>query len=447
MPLPEFLQRWDAMSRPKIKRELDRILEIPEAPSPSEKAIDRINRTYVQAPYYEQGFRLLPDQAAGMFHYEKYGRGFFSIPVGGGKTALSILCASKYFKDTGRSSLLLIPSSVTDQFFYQDLPWAREHLVVVAPFLNLARGTYRERLKLARTGVAGCYVLPYSCLSTRDTIEVLTEIRAGLVIADEAHKLKRTTSARGKRFWSFIEREKPKGVAMSGTLTSSSPMDYYRLLRWTLGEYCPLPKTLVQATEWAKSLGSSKVCDVDRFTRLIQWAGESETQGGLRRAYRKRLYSCPGVHVSTAKGIPTSLEIRQRRVEPGEELQRLMARVQSLWVHPSGDYLSHGIEVHAALRELSAGFYYKRIWPDHPLTPQAKEHWERGQEYHKALGEFFRSQRHPIPGLDTPAGVGRHHSQHGPITGYEHLYAMWRAWKDLYREDLPERDSVPVRVD
>src|SRR5690606_32013232 len=159
-------------------------------------------------------------------------------------------------------------------------------------------------------------------------------------------------------------------------------------------------------------------------------------------------HSAPGFVTSGSKALGTALEITNLPAEtPSRELLSMVAAVEDSWQHPCGDVLSHGIEIHAALTELSAGFYYNRVWPDHPLTEQAKEHWQRGQEYYSELRQFFRSTQLPREGLDTPLVVGKWHESKGPVPGWDGLYRLWQRWREVYRDDLPDRLSVPVWVD
>lgn len=403
---------------------------------------------------YRNGFRLLPDQAGALHSYLHHEGGFYPIPVGGGKTAVCMLVASHYHRKHPRDKiLLLIPASVHSQFFMRDLPWARKHLVITVPWFGLGNTNRQKRLTLARSERPGCYVLPYSCLSTTDTIELLREINPSLVIADEAHLL-RGKSAKTKRFWGFVsQRDKPpRGVCMSGTLTTKTPLDYHKLITWALGQNSPLPKSLVESAEWSKLLMSGAhpptPQDLVDMRPLLNWAKQAGDTEGLRAAYKERLTTAPGFYASKGKAIKTSLEICNLNPgPPGETLQAMIFSTAERWVHPCGDVLSYGIELHATLRELSAGFYYDRVWPmDHPLVDQAIARHEAGQEYRKELRVFFNSTRLPREGLDTPMAVGKWHLDHGPIRHWDRLYELWAEWRGLDDPNLPERDSVPVRV-
>lgn len=462
-----ILDRIVNRTRPglKVKAEIDRIIALPPAPEFSPEIHEQLSRTYVQAKPYEgncdcptcgnEPFRLLEDQAKGLHTFLETGRGFFSIKVGGGKTGLCMLIASiAHSLNPEGKTLYLLPASVYKQFYFQDLPWGRRHLALGVPFQGLGNCSKQKRLTLARSGRPGCYVLPYSCLSTEDTIEILREIGADLVIADEAQYLQ-GDSAKTKRWWAFVKQAKPRGVAMSGTLTKSSPMDYHKIIRWCLDDYSPLPIPKVIAAQWANALRSGRIPKFEElleFRPLLKLYGEPMSQEGLRKAYRQRLHTTPGFITSGDKALGTSLEIANLSVKttsvPGwNRLKDMIESVQSSYTHPSGDILTYGIEIHNALRELSAGFYFRRFWDEsHPRVAEAKACWEAQQEYHAELREFFKSTRVPREGQDTPMAVGKWHSLHGAIDGWGRLFELWEAWKELEDDDLPERLSEPVWV-
>jgi hypothetical protein len=460
-------------------REIERIISLPIAPRLTDAEREEVSKRAVEARAYNgrcacekcrgRPFRLFAAQADGLHAYEQATGGFFNIRVGGGKTGLCCLIASDFYRKTGGKILLLIEPGLFQQFTWRDLPWARQHLSIALPTGGfLGNQPQKKRLTIVRANLPGLFVVPYSLLSVEDTQELLHTIDADLVIADEAQNLS-GDSAKTKRFWAWIEdrqrAERPvKGVAMSGTLTSRSPMDYHRLLRWCLGNNSPLPRPVVEAVNWAKMLSSGATDPpaglVDDIGPLLRWAEPrlarplTGTVPDIRAAYKERLHTAPGFVTSGDGQLGVGLEIKN---EPADtdvpDFSRLEGMVKALekdWRGPNGDVLTFGIEIHNAMRELSAGFYNRRFWDEtHPLVEQAKARFAVEQEYNKALNDFFRSTRKPRPGLDTPMLVGKHHEIHGAVPGWsqaDELYRLWTAWKGLDSPDLPERQSEPVRV-
>lgn len=465
-------------SRPKSPpREIERIVSLPIAPRLTDAQREEVSARAVQAEAFRgrcacekcrgKPFRLFPAQAEGLVTYENTGGLFANIRVGGGKTGLCCLVASDFHRKNPQSkTLLLLEPGLFQQFTWRDLGWARQHLSIAIPSAGLLGGrTQKQRLQLARSKRPGLYVVPYSLLSVEDTQELLHEIDADLVIADEAQNLS-GDSAKTKRFWAWIDDrrrvERPvNGVAMSGTLTSRTPMDYHRLLRWTLGNNSPLPKPVVEAVNWSKMLASGAWDPpaglADDIQPLLTWASPrlgrplTRTVPDIRAAYQERLHTCPGFLTSGDGLLGVGLTIENTPADSGgpgwKALETYISDLDRHWRGPNGDVLTFGIEFHGAMRELSAGFYNRRFWDEtHPLVGQAKERFAIEQEYNKILNEFFRSSRKPRAGLDTPMLVGKHHEIHGAIGGQDELYRLWLAWKALESEDLPERQSEPVRV-
>lgn len=469
-PLWELQLEARRASRPSIPAEMQRIVNLPVMAPVTDERREELSRENVLAGPYEghcdcdtcKGgpFRLLPDQAAGLHAFLSFDHGpFAALPVGSGKTLLCMLIASHHMtKHPNDKVLVLIPSSIVAQFSRRDLPWARRHVALACSWFVLGNRTAAQRKKLAKRG-PGAYVLPYSCLSTTDTEEILRLINPSLIVADEAQSL-RGDSAKTKRFWTYVDRRNPtpRGVGMSGTLTSTQPMDYHRMIKWIMGPNCPLPRPVVEAVRISELVrsgapdpGPSAAAPAKPLLDLASRHGHSfaRTTEGIRKAYRFRLHTAPSFVKGSPSECAASIEILNTPADtPGEDLQGLWHDVVNDWKAPCGDILTHGIELHSTLRELSAGFYHKRYWDDEdPLTPRAKQHWEAGQDYYKELRRFFSSTVYTRPGLDTPLLVHNYHTNTGPIGGWEDLYELWSLWQELDHEDLPERLSEPIWVD
>ena len=271
--------RFEAQRRIVSVSEPQRIVALPVFTPPTPEQIEEINRECVQAIPYNGGcscdkclgrpFRLLEDQANAVFVFKQTGRGFWNIEVGGGKTGACMLVASlAYQRNPSSKILLLIPPSVYDQFCLRDLPWGRAHLSLAVPFYGL-QGSPQRRKTLAGMKRPGCYIMPYSLLSTTDTIELLRLIDADLIVADEGQNLMGEDSAKAKRFWSFVQTKKPKGVVMSGTLTRETPMEYRKLITLGLDVNSPLPRTKLDAVRWSAMLRSGAP-EPDEFQDEVQ---------------------------------------------------------------------------------------------------------------------------------------------------------------------------------
>src|SRR5690606_15608743 len=174
-------------------------------------------------------------------------------------------------------------------------------------------------------------------------------------------------AARTGRIRRYLSKHEPQLVAMSGTITSRSIMDYWHLIRACLGEYCPLPLSGHLVRQWAKVIDADNSragwtrpdVDYDGSVRtepimpLVHWAKRHwpdedlpETLRGFRRAFKLRLTSAPGVVVTGDAAIGTSLTLHTSPAPMGDspgigELHEHIRRVREDWVAPNGDELEH----------------------------------------------------------------------------------------------------------
>ena len=474
----------DAFARAKRRDTADqlesqRIVLLPTVGLPTAEEVEAVSREVVQAEHFERGYRLHREQAGGLLAFDLYDGIFGPIGVGRGKTDLTILVADRAFRRGDcRRSLLLVPPNVLGQLVVTDIPRARRIYGIRVPFIIMAGKDRRARLAACSSGKTGCYVAPYSYLSTRDAEEWLVALAPDLLILDEAHRVKNRKAARTARLLRSIVRCKPRLVALSGTVTSKSIRDYHHLANHALHENSPLPHEQVLADAWAGLVDATAGYDpgsaqTGPIAPLLEWArrefpNEDLPKGlpGFRAAFRLRLNSAPGVVSSGDAELGTSLLIRNAPVEEPEaadgysEVARLVKQVEDLWISPSGDEIEHGMHKWRHLYELTSGFYYNLRWPSvaelverrrlsedesTAYLAQAQAHHAALQAYHKLLRSWL--ERRGRPGLDTPFLVASDMARHGA----EHvndpdLFKAWREAKDLEFEGMPERISEPVRV-
>lgn len=392
-------------------------------------------------------------------------------------TLLTLMIADEAFRNGHSKIILFVPSQVYYQLTKRDIPWARKRVPLRLDFIGM-HCSAGKRMGLAHSKRKGCYIIPHSMFSARDADEIIRLINPSLIIIDEAHAFKNRRTARTRRLMNYVAENHPKGVCLSGTITSKSIRDYHHLISWCLGDKSPLPLHYHMAMDWSQVLDSG-AAPSDSMTGplrpLVEWAQERfpedpELQtmsiGAFRSAFRHRLVTAPGVVATGGDAeIGASLRILNEPVKKPEEsdgwdrLRDLQSMVEDEWRTPNGDELSHAIHIYKWKVELSAGCYNELIWPS-PETlaqrrgiplPDARDQLERAQEHHAALQEYNRGLRAWIQvdareGLDTPFLVGQDMSLHGSVNVGPHLYSLWRAAKDLEFDEMPERDSRFVRV-
>lgn len=472
--LQERLKALPDEARPR-DAEIKRIVSIPEIPQLSDEELEWFNRENLLADTYNSGWRLWPVQANAVWHFQAFGGLFGPIGVGWGKTLISLMIAQSHHARGGEKTLLLVPPQVYSQLTEHDIQWARTKVPLTFPINRLGKTTAARRIQIAQSGRPGLYILPMSCLSTRDTADLLEGISPDLIIADEAHMLSTAgRSARGRRIRDLIRELEPKVVALSGTITSKSVLDYHTLLRQATGKNCPLPLGAAQAAEWGEVIDSGGSAGGGRtgpLMPLVKWAIRSDPENsypdsvvGFRRAYQRRLVTCPGVVSTGDAEIGVALLHKnyvavKPKTRPGYgDMQEHLTRIDDEWVTPAGDEIDHAIHTYKWKYELSAGFYNNLVWP----TPeelaqsrditigQAKDELRLAQVAHELHQEFSREMRSylefPIGRFDTPLAATQELAVNGSQTLPQSLHSAWVMWKEACWEGMPERYSVAVRV-
>lgn len=470
---------------PHAYGEIRRICDLPIVEPLAPEEIDAVSRRWVLDAAYRDPlvpFRLMQEQADAILAYEMWGANFDPISVGKGKTLLTLMLAEAAMQRGARRVLLLVPAQVYPQLVIRDIPWARTKVRLTYQAMLLGGVTASQRLLRARCGRRGLYILPYSCLSTRDSEEVLRAIDPQVVIADEAHYLKNDRAARTARVERLLydkvsghkRRNEVQFIPLSGTITTKGVMDYHHLLRAALGDSCPLPLSPVTAREWGAVIDSN--CVGGAFTGpiepLVAWARRMRPSeeipagtAGFRAAYRLRLRTTPGVVISGEEEVACSLvmcnqPIPEPETRPGwDKLEELIRKVDEEWLTPNGDEIEHAIHTFKWKQELAAGFYNELYWPE-PATLQeergisqeeakdllrrAKEHHAAEQVYAKLLRGWLKD--HGREQLDTPMLVGANMKRRGAEDVGEELYGAWTYARSLDFDGRPERRERAIRV-
>jgi hypothetical protein len=459
-------------------REIHRICGIEFVTRHSDEDRELFQEALIQQHALARGFRFKDAQIESLLTFDRLDGLFGPIGVGHGKTFITLLCAALAFQRGQRKSLLLVPPEVYPQLVTRDIPQARRDLVLFGlPFLYLGGETQRKRRAIVTSDKRGCYVMPYSLLSTTDSSFMLDHIRPELIIADEAHCLKNIKdSARAKRVKAYIEERDPHFVAVSGTITQKSVMDYWHLLLWTLGPGAVLPLTNSLACEWAAVIDSETrtqeaEADTGPLVPLIRWARKHDSKGrydetlrGFRKAYALRLQSAPGVVKTDDASCDASILIEN--FDPGDpckELDDLMEAVVQDWMTPQGEPIEFGLHKFKWLNELTAGFWHELIWPSpekyargHKCSvaeaadriARAMEHHEAQKMYHSELSKWLRENH--VKGLDTPMLVAAHVTRYfgtDKLRVSPLVAALYMEMKDRDFPGRPEREHRPIRVD
>lgn len=474
--------------------EIRRITSLPIVPNLTAEQLEAFNYNNTHAIQYQKGWRWHDLQAKAVLSYEKWGGLFGIVGCGWGKTAITLMIAQRAFRFRGiKKTLLLVPPDVYNQLVRTDIPFINERTPLTVPFIKLGRSDLFQRNIAAGSNYIGCYILPYSLLSTKDATDILNAIAPQLIIADEAHTLKNKTAAKTRRLMDYVNANHPEFVALSGTLSTKGIEEYHHLIKACLRENSPLPMTWQEAQDWGIVLDTSSQPSEDQMrplTPLVSWAMErfqgvnfSIDVAGYRSAYQKRLESAPGVVASGDKELGTSLIIRNTPVKSytktknpggpdhgregiaapgGKRLIQLIDQVEEMKT-PNGDEIDYAVHKFKWLYELSAGFYYELTWPTTekvatdrtaamrsrlstgalaPGTPtefslkMAEDSLEAARKHHEAVQAYTKELRrflldNPQNGMDTPMLVGAEMLRNGPRRVGNLLYGLWMKARSL----------------
>lgn len=454
-----------------------RILKLPIILPPSPEEVEEYSRQIVYETAYKQGFRLRPIQVFAIQTYDNVHGLFAPIGVGEGKTLITLLCASRAIEHQRAERVaLFVPSDVYYQLVHIDIAWARPKVPLKCRFHFLGEKSAKIRAAIAERRAPGCYIVPYSILSSPKGEELLRRIEPQLVICDEAHKIARRQSARSRRLLSYLTDANAALIALSGTITSKSISEYYHLVRSSIpDQWVFLPRTYSYVQNWSLILDSNSTGFEETSSQslnfLIKWAEALYPQGfhslesaevsSARRAFNLRMRTAPGCVMSSSDVVGCSLIFDITNAgKPNAHLQSLIDQLMQDWVAPNGDEIEYGLHLYKWNFELTNGFYLDLHWPSPAVLAKrrgigekeaelvlerARAHHEAQQAYHKVLRTWL--QHNAGRGLDTPLLVAADMARNTEANVGQELYRYWKEMKALEFEDMPKRDSRPVFVD
>jgi hypothetical protein len=429
--------------RPQLSRSLHaRLAAIPNAPSVADvtegprdsgdfrrvSALPRrdLDLSAANVDAYTERFRrpggtmrLLEIQAAALKDAEAAGGLVGFIGLGHGKTLLSLLLFTAW---RSRVGVLLLKASLVDKLLKLEYPELAKHwrLPNLAPH-------HRAPFYPDASGVL--HVISYNQLSSPRTPTLLEDINPDAIVGDEGHTLA-GNSSRGKRFRRYVrKRGAPvKQGIVSGSLTKKSPKDYFTLAVSALGDGAPAPKDWREQQAWAMAIENENEGAAPGVLATLCEPGES-----LQGAWRRRLVQTPGVVATVEGSAAVPLTIHNASVPVPDVVRDALAKLRKDWTLPDGAPLSEATQYYAAIRQLSCGFYYRRIYPRGESKALIDEWNDCRRAYFKDLRARLAAS---IPGQDSPqlcweaAAEGRWRCD------------TWEAWADIKPEVQPDTETV-----
>lgn len=262
-----------------------------------------------------------------------------------------------------------------------------------------------------------------------------TYLAEGFVVHN-CHRLKNTQAAVTRRIAHWMdEHPDTRVIAMSGTITKRSLLDFVHLVRWCLPETGqPLPRYPKELEAWAAAVDVIK--SHEQRTQggvgaLRLFCNEEEsTQGrdGVRSAVRRRIQETPGVVASQGQGVEASLNIVLTKIDGYSQRTEELARGLLEKKKPNGDVITaRDLAARWRLfRTLTSGFWYQ--WEPRPPKEWLKRRRAWKWFVNSVLDEF-------IPGLESEALVAKA-VKAGRLGRGEREYQAWQEVKDTYKPDV-----------
>jgi len=385
--------------------------------------------------------RLRPIQSLALWMAMEHGL-LGDIGVGAGKTWISFLLGTAL---NARRIVLFIPSTLMGKT-RDDLWRARE----------IWRIPSDDRL----------VILSYAKLSHASGTALLEDLAPDLIIADEAHKLKNAKAARTSRFLAYMRRHpKTRFCPMSGTLTSRSLLDYWHLAQLALGDTSPLPLSWTQTAEWDVLFGSMSLAErmaanrsgavhsvvgwtrdaADLGARFLRWAGDGQPDvqrgervedfiGRARGAFQSRFVSCPGVVSTTKSDVRASLTIVPRVPRVPSAVVDAIGHLLLSGQRPDGEELEDAMRISEVRRQLTAGFFYRWVWPG---GEPDMEWLESRAAWHKAVREYL--SHHEVEAhYDSPGLLAAAADRGDPkVASISWAWPAWRAVRGRWKPTPP----------
>jgi len=428
---PELLARIRARVGRMFKRdgvpdtgELRRILGLQRrvwTEDPRLEELVEVLTAYLKTP--RGTMKLWPAQAKALEELHDLGFLFGKLPIGSGKTIVSILAPVVLDTDEKYTKALLVVPAKLREKTHREFAQLRQHW-------RSSAWTLREP------------VVSYEQLSREGGTAFLEESAPDLLILDEVHRLRNRDAAVTRRINAYVEaRSHVRVVAMSGTITSRSLLDFAHVLRWCMpGEKMPLPQVKEELEVWAAALDEMKFSDkrveveVGALKKLCGGV-EVETRDGVREAFKRRMDETPGIVAVETDGCAASLNVVLTPVIGYNEATRALARKLRAGEKPNGDPVTDN-DLAARwriFRTLTSGFWYAYEIPPPKEWLQARLAWKR--VVRRVLDEH-------VHGLESEALVAKAAVNDKLGFAEATLYREWKAVRDTF-----DPKTVPVWVD
>lgn len=390
--------------------DLERIVALPRRPRPSEEEqaemarimtlrLRRDNpkcecaklRPYDKAPCITE---LNKVQGWYLHEFARASGALGSIAVGEGKTGIGVLLAMAFpwsdedLKSGQARAVILLQPSLRAQFRADFKLWAQHFNT---PNLAGSEGPFVP-------GRPVLDILAYSELSSAACSMWLHANKPKLIISDECHNLKDTTSVRTARFISYFTQADVALCAHSGSLTTRGLGDHSHLAALSLGEGSPAPIDPRTVVEWAGALDSNPKGMPSPAGALKQLCEPGESP---REGFRRRFVETLGVITTAEAVLDAKLVIAERKAPPiPDTVKEALKVLRNRKKRPDGEELTEQHEVIATARQLAQGFFYFWRFPRGESAELIAEWRLRRSAWNREIREKMEGRRQV--NLDSP---------------------------------------------
>lgn len=406
--------------------------------------------------------KFLPIQAWALYEMSIAGGLVGSIPVGAGKTLLSILGALALGE---KKTLLLVPPGLIEQLII-DYQLVAEHFKVPGIIVNRSGMSDWRHLV---DGLPVLHVLPYSLLQGKANSNYIDNLAPGAIIADEVDALKDLGSARTKRLVRYFTgteqmtqeqraaRSRTKFACWTGSITDQSIAEYAHLSAFSLKEKSPVPLDQNTVLEWGRCLDAVPNPSPPGALTMLCNPGEE-----ARSAYRRRLSETVGFIVTGTSNVKVTggeTYVRNHVIErepppiPDIVMEALdkvrnFQRPDTLAGSKYDEEIVEAMEQARYAQQIATGMFYRWIFPRGEPASLIDKWFEARKNYRKEQRyKLFENQEFmDSPGLledaamrfwgDAPASdnTGRVLPQWD--------CKSWPAWRDIKDKVQPKTQAV-----
>jgi hypothetical protein len=404
--------------------------------------------------------RLLPIQAWALYEIGIVKGLVGAIPVGAGKTLLSVMSALALDESL---ALLLVPPNLIDQLII-DYQLIDQHFKVPSIIVHMAGNKDWRRL-IPHTPLL--HVLPYSLLQGKNNSDWIDKLAPKAIIADEVDGLADLGSARTKRIVRYFagsermtdaqraERSRTKFCCWTGTIADKSITEFAHLAAYALKDKSPLPLDQNTVLEWARCVDAVPNPSPAGALQLLCNPGENPKQ-----AFGRRMRETMGFIVTGTSEVkkPGSIEIvghqiLERQAPPlPDVIEEALAKVRNFQRPDTLAGSKHDEELVEAMeqakyaQQVACGVFYRFVYPRQEPDSLIDEWFAARKDWHKEQRyKLFKSEEFlDSPGLLEDAAKRywktdevAMHNKHG-VPYPEWKSETWRRWREIKDQVQPQ---------